>query len=269
MNTFQVVQQIKYLLVNRLWEGTGEKVFGSVFISVRPNEDVYEHSMFPVAIIRPMGATIDPEHEEEHEYLAQEIDVIVAQAVAGDGYGEAPIIGANRSSTTSSGGRGLLEIEEEVFDSITLANGIDGIEILLRQKSAIDAAIDDEIGYVVFRGYRFEALTTSNRFYHPPTRLSATAAGGGSVNLAWKLPPARFDRYRVILRRAAGGTPPATAVSGTGVTLGGDLATSVTDSPGAGTFSYSIFGAYDELSAPPDSDDFFSAAESIAGVIVT
>lgn len=68
---------------------------------------------------------------------------------------------------------------------------------------------------------------------------------GGDATLAWRVPPDRFDRFRVRLRRAAGATAPATSTDGTNVAIA-DLATGVTDSPGAGEFSYALFGQYDE-----------------------
>jgi len=100
---------------------------------------------------------------------------------------------------------------------------------------------------IAVRGeYVFAATVSYERFYHSCEQFKAADAGSGNASLSWTIPPDRFDRDKVILRRAAGSTPPASATAGTGVTLSGDLATSVTDNPGSGSFAYSLFGAYDE-----------------------
>lgn len=118
----------------------------------------------------------------------------------------------------------------------------------------------------------FDVLVTNARiarFYHPPRLFKATG-GGGQVSLTWALPPDRFDRLKVVLRRASGATAPTSATDGTGVTLSGDLATSVTDSGlSAGTYSYAIFGGYDETNSTPTTVDNYSSAVTFTSVTVT
>lgn len=269
MNSWQVVRQMKKLLADAIWPG-GDTVLGSVHVTQAPNEEAVNNFRFPLCLISVGSASVDPDFGQEEELLRQRFTVRVLAANANDVIGEATLIGANRTGgSTSSKGRGVLEIEEPVFDAVSRLSGLDGIEIRLKAESAVRATWIQNIGHVAFRDYDFDVLCTANRFYHPPTRLIATDLGGGSVSLTWKLPPNRYDRLRVKLRRAAGATPPATSTAGTGVTLGGDLATSVTDSPGAGTFSYSIFGMYDEYSTTPANEDRESAPESVASVVVT
>lgn len=266
MNTWQVCRQLKYLLRSRTWDGT-TNAFGSVHVTAAPKEAAYGVFRFPLALIRPLSARFDPDFGEEPELVMQDVEVQLVVANAADVVGEASLIGANRAAVpTTSAGRGLLEVEEALMDAAARLSAIDGVEMLCRARSAVGAVHDDAIGYAAFRTYTFEVMTTADRFYHPATRLSATAAGGGSVSLTWRLPPDRYDRRRVVLRRASGSTAPASITAGTGVTLSGDLATSVTDAPGAGTFSYSVFATYDETDGrpegTPDSDDFVSAAET-------
>lgn len=89
-----------------------------------------------------------------------------------------------------------------------------------------------------------------------------------TVTLSWTNPSGRFDLHRIIMRRAAGSTAPATVTDGTGVTLGSDLATSVADTGlAAGTYSYSAFAGYDEINSPPSSSAKFSAPASITVVV--
>ena len=116
-------------------------------------------------------------------------------------------------------------------------------------------------------------MVTDERFYPPPIRFTAVDATAGNATLAWVNPPDRYDfhssataRGGMILRRAAGSTPPTGPTDGTGITLSGDFAESKTDDPGAGEFSYALFAGYDEtLDA---SNDRFSAAAT-ATVTVT
>lgn len=220
-------------------------------ITVAPSENAAGILVVPMALLRPDGATSDSGHDEEPDLVEQIVGLRLAVAIPGDAIGENALIGANRVGQTDSRGRGLLEIEEEVFAAIERLNDIDGVRIQSRAKSAATAVLHERIGYIGMRDYSFEAICTADRFYHPGSKLTATALGGGSVSLTWVLPPDRYDRLRVKLRRAAGSTPPATPSAGTGVTLSGDFATSVTDAPGVGTFSYSLFGMYDESGADP------------------
>ena len=92
------------------------------------------------------------------------------------------------------------------------------------------------------------------------------------MSLTWANPPSRYDLRRVRLRRAAGSTPPASISAGSEVTLAADLSTSVVDAVAAGTYSYTLFGCYDETNSPPSADQRFSDVEVgayRAGVIVS
>jgi hypothetical protein len=270
MNTWQVTRQIKHLIEQQVWDGGAKPVFGSVHVSVAPNERYFDKLRFPLAIIRPGSANVDPSHGEEFELIEQQIGVTVIVANANDAIGEATLIGANRSGgSTESKGRGLLEIEEELFDAVARLSAEDGVRIVNRGRSAVAVTIDADIGYIAAREYTFISTVTSNRSYHPASRFRFTDLGGGSASLTWTLPPDRYDRYRVVLRRASGSTPPSTPTSGTDVVLGGPLDTSVTDAPGAGTYSYSLFVWYDEYSKTPSVDQRSSPAKSLAGVVIT
>ena len=253
MNLLQVLKQVRYLLRSRQWEGTGEIVFAedSVHVTTAPEDHALASMISPIALIRPLEETSDPKHDEEPDYLVGTFALKLITVTPGDAaIGENALIGANRTAgASSSKGRGLLEIEEEVFAAIESLNGVDGVEIQCRAKGAAGATIDAEMRYMAFRDYTFEAIVTADRFYHPPRNLAAVAPGGGQVSLTWTLPPDRFDRRQMVLRRASGSTAPATPTAGTGVTLGSDLATSVTDTPGVGTWSYALFCGYTDTGA--------------------
>lgn len=264
MNSWQVARQLAYRLRSRNWTGTSTPVFGRVWVTSEADAEMVGHGIFPVALVRPGAATSDPSYGEEPDLLRQAYIVRVLASVAGDPTGETAIVGSHRTGTpATSNGRGVLEVEEEVFAAVEALVSDDGVHVYSRSASAVAVDLEPELGMIAGREYELEALVSADRFYHPPTRLAATAPGGGQAALTWRVPPDRFDRYRVVLRRAAGATPPSSITDGTGVTLASNLATSVTDTPGVGVFSYALFGTYDDSDDPPDSDDFASAADTV------
>ena len=150
MNTWQVCRQIQYLLRQRAWTGSATKVFhtDSVLITSAPRESALEQLIMPAALIRPMGATSD------------------AVAHAGDAFGEYPMVGGQRAGQEESQGRGLLEIEEEVFAAIELVNTDDGVVIQYRATSEVQPQLVQN-QYLLFRDYLFRADLTADRYYHP------------------------------------------------------------------------------------------------------
>ena len=223
----------------------------------------------PLALISPTEAEVDPDYSQEPDLIRQSITVTLVTAVPGDAIGENPIIGANVPDRTKSEGRGILELEEELFAAIEFLNTDTGVVIEHAATGAARPSLDDEIGYIVSRDYTFEAWVTADRFYHPCYKLSATG-GSGQVSLTWGLPPDRYDRYRVVLRRASGSTAPSSVTAGTGVTLSGNLATSVTDSGlSAGTYSYALFAQYDETNATPSQADRTSSSVTKTSITVS
>lgn len=266
MNAWQVLQQIQWLLQQEEWT-TDVAVFdsASVVVTVTPEAEAAANLSFPVALIRPLGGIADGGHDGElEEMLDQDVAIRVISAVKGDRMGQAALLGANREGQDATPGRGLLEIEEKLFDALLDADDDLGFRIAMRATGAAQAQPTSGLTYMVWRDYTFRARVTVDRFYHPPYGLSATVSGG--VVLGWSLPPSRFDTSKMVLRRASGGTAPASATAGTGVTLASDLATSKTDSPGSGTWSYALFAEYDEWH---DATNLrYSAAVVAEGVVV-
>lgn len=268
MSPWQAARQLKHLLLAAAWPGGAtERVFGAVVVSQATSDRVLGSARLPLALIRVGGGTAD---DQEPRLIRESLEVVLMAQVPGDALGEAALIGGPRAGGVgSSGGRGLLELEEVLLGAAAKLGGSSGIRLRLSGKSRGEAQLDEVHGGIVARGYVFEAWLGSARSYPPPVNLVATDQGGGDVELTWDLPPDRFDRLEVVLRRAAGATPPSSPTDGTGVTLGSALATSVTDSPGAGTFSYALFAGYDETSESPTTTDRWSSAVSRAGVVVT
>ena len=96
-----------------------------------------------------------------------------------------------------------------------------------------------------------------------PTPTPTPAAG---ATFSWTVPPDRYDFRRYKVLRVSGSTPttdPEDAAATEVTVTGGSTRTtsSVTDDPGAGTWSYSIFVVYDEFGS--GTDERFSAAATI------
>lgn len=253
MNTWQVIRQIKYLLLQRQWEGTGSDVFqnNSVVISVAPDDQALSVLVTPTAVLRPLGAQSDPMHDEEPDLIMQSIGVRLSVTVPGDPLGQFALIGGGRQGQGDSRGRGLLEVEEELYGAIESLNTINGVVIYSRAKSEAEAELDDDNRYSCIRTYLFDALTTASRFYHPVMGFSAADAGSGNCNMTWTSPPTRFDSRGIRILRKAGATPVTSPTDGSAtVVLSGAAFPgspgSQSDSPGTGQFSYTIWVTYDE-----------------------
>lgn len=270
MNEWQVLKELQNKLRLREWENdaSNEIVFASVIITPGiPPEALIDISQ-PAALLNVGAGRYDPENQELPDLIEQDFDITWTQVVPNDATGEAALVGGHRTAGQgSSKGRGLLEIHEEGTAAIGKILSDVGLKHQNIFKSGVAAEYFEKFGYVVWRRVSFSALVSRDRFYHPVTKFTAVdAAGAGDADLAWTNPPDRYDYIRNIVRRAAGGTPPATATDGTGVTLGSDKATSVTDSPSAGPFAYSVFAAYNETGGT--TNERFSASDT-ATVTVT
>jgi len=252
LNTYQIMRQLRYLLLSRNWTSSSNKVFGSGSIHITPAlpVDAKATLRIPCALMFPATSQVDPQHNEEPDLINQEIVVTLIAAVPGDQLGQKTMIGGNIPDRTKSEGRGILELEEELFGGIEFLNTDTGIVIQHSASREAKPVLDQDFGYVIYRDHYFRAWATADRFYHPCIKFSATGAAG-SVSLSWGLPPDRFDRFRVMLRRATGTTAPSSVDSGSAVALSGNLATSATDTISAGTYSYALFAQYDETNDAP------------------
>jgi hypothetical protein len=172
MNTWQAVQQVRYLLGKRAWPDSATLVFGSasVIVTAAIPEPVFERVRLPCALIRIMPATNDP---DEPGIDLQEITIRLAVGHAGDGTGETAVIGGHRVGQTDSRGRGLLEIEEEMRAAIGLLTSDHGVESQFKVASPQQAAMVGE-QYIVYRDYLFRLHTTATRSYPPVTALEGS-----------------------------------------------------------------------------------------------
>lgn len=267
MNPWQVAQQIQYKLELATWpDGNTELVFGTngVYVTASLGEDAVDRIRLPSVFIVPSTATPD---DDAPELLTQEFEVTLVAHSNSDAVGEHVLIGGPRSGGAgSSKGRGLLELEEELLKAIGQLNDTGGVSIKLTHASSVEVENVDGMGFIGVKVYSFDARCQRERYYHPALRLTGTGVTGGDASLTWALPPARWDFNQLTLRRASGSTAPASATAGTAVSLSAPTTdTSHTDSPGSGTFSYSLFAGYDEDG--DGTDDRYSAAASVTVVV--
>ena len=188
MNTWQLCKQLKDLLQAREWEGdSGNIVFASssVFSTAGPiDDDALGNRRTPFAMIYVLGSQVDPTMNELPGLLRQEIGVRLAVSVPGDAVGENPLMGANPTGTnpyTSSKGRGLLEVQEELLATIEYLGNSNGINIQSRASSAVASSVQQDNEYVCARDYTFEALVTSSRSYPPARGFAPHGPGMGPM----------------------------------------------------------------------------------------
>lgn len=265
MNTWQALRQLKALLTAAVWpDGAGLPVLGACVVTVSLSEQAMAQLRPPIVLIGPAEAEPDP---EDPALVMQQVQLVLILPMRSSPWGEDLLLGGPRTGGQgSSSGRGLLEVEEEVLSACRKLDQQHGIRLRLQYSSAAEPVRDDAWGDVIMRNYRLALWTGVDRSYPGGSRLAAVDAGGGDVALSWSLPPARYDRCAMVLRRAAGSTAPSSPTDGTDVPLASALATGVTDSPGSGTWSYALFAGYDEKTATPTTPDRYSAASTVTVV---
>jgi len=155
--SFTVATAIKAKLAAAVWPG-GEKAFGTVLVTAGVNvERTRSMLRWPFCLVLPDSMEVD---EEEPDLVTQKFQILIAQSVANDTWGEAVILGgAGPAGGLTSKGRGILELEQILFDTMALLATTDGINIQLISASAISAELDGEIGYVAQRSYTWSAWT--------------------------------------------------------------------------------------------------------------
>lgn len=248
MNEWQLMMQIRHILRAAVWPGGSNKVWGNnVYVTAGPTEDAIPQLPVPFVLVQTGRGQADPTFQDDSQHYELDFEVTLCQAIQNDVIGESPLLGAGRPDETKSRGMGLLELQDRLFDEVSILNQSHGINVQNRARSHIRAGQVSGYGYAVFRDYSFQALIDIARLYPPPLFLKATAASSSSMALTWKLAAARFDRLGLVLRRATGSTAPATSSAGTGVTVGAtDVAVTDTGLSSSTQYSYSLFQTYDE-----------------------
>ena len=269
MTGAQIIRQFQYVLDARNWTGTSNNVFGSVDISARPINALLPNLQAPFAVVRPfMSSDGDPQYKEQPELMRGRVEVAIGVVGGGDFSGEKALIGGNRV-TNDSQGRGILELEKELYATIGRMGPDLGLTISAMTATVGPSGQDQAMNYVATREHGFEIWYTTTEFYHPATYFRATG-GAGQVILQWEASPDRYDWEAYRIEYASGGTAPATTGSGTVVTVtGGRLQENRTVTGlSAGTYSFSLWVAYNDIRGSGNQDNY-SARVTRTSITVT
>ncbi len=265
MNPWQVARQLRYLLKAATWaDGSTEKVLRDVVVTAGTSEAAWGELRPPYCLINVGAATVD---DRNPNLLTQDFEMALGVRVDQDRTGERAVIGGSRLGGDQgiSSGRGILEVEEVVMGAIARLLPSSGVTMTQRWASALAAgAIQGDLN-VVQRSYVMSCPCPRERTYSTPQQLAKSG-----TTLSWKNPADRFDLYEVVVNRKSGSTPPSSATDATATAVySGGLDTSVTDST-SGTWTYAIWGGYDETyddrtETPSASDRYSEAGLSIPG----
>lgn len=267
MNVWQVCQAIQGLLRAQKWPGSTNPVFDTDSVRIIPQgdeiSDLDEGLIPPLCLIMPLGGEMDPQHREEPTLVKRTIDITIVTVNQGDRIGETPIMGGQRADATHSGGRGLLEIEEQVFTAIAKLNIQQGIIIQCSAFGEGQVRRDQGNNYIGIQDYTFQVWCSTIATYQGASSFTATGRTG-EIDLAWTNPPVLQNTYRSVLVRKAGATAPTSISDGTIVASSVGLAiSSYANTPLVpGTYSYSLFVTYDSFNPTPAADQVVSIAAS-------
>jgi len=240
----QLFRQLRYTAQAMVWEGTANKVFGDKAVIITaggfPMEQL-SRLYRPCLIINDGGGT---NHLEHPLIFDQTIEMLLFIDNIGSVYGEGSLIGGNRTAQTESHGAGLLQIENEILKTFGIRGKVGGNNIALLSKTGSKAIQITGNLPLIYRGYTFQSrISTYGGYDLPPVRNFSVS---GSVDLAWDLPKdaaSRFDFESVLIIRKQNSVPSG-YTDGTQIYQGSG--TSITDSPGSGTWYYAAFTEYDE-----------------------
>lgn len=257
MNDEQLLRQVAYKLTSAQWPDATALFDAVTFAPPGAIQESHMESQGRVALVTLGDQETDA---NEPKALRQTVHVLLHHATEDvDDEGDDARLGA----------KGLLRLVEQVRGVLRYLGEESGVRMEFVSQGASSAS-DLAWASGASRELIFEAHIADERDYPGPTRLKATALGGGQVSLTWTRAPDRFDRHSQVLRRASGSTAPTSISGGTGVTISA-AATSVTDSPGAGTWSYAIFAGYDDTFPQDGASNEYSTpdAQSKATVVAS
>lgn len=274
MTYWQILQQIRYLLQQRHWDADGANpvVFDTDSVVVVAGDGdldaIDSRLILPACLIIASSGQNDPEAMDEPLSVHRRLSTLIIARNENDKMGTAAVMGAGRQGAGDSRGRGVLELEPQVKQTIAALTATYGVNVVERGAEEPATRREQDDNAYALQELIFEAVCAST-LYYAPGRLLAAHPYTGQVSLTWQLPATRFDSYRARLIRKTGSTAPSSPTDGIEVTLSGNWVTSAVDTLlVSGTYSYSLFISYDDMSTTPVSDLRTSAACSVAGVVV-
>jgi hypothetical protein len=167
MTESEMFTELKAEIVAQVWGSSSNVVFPTGCVAITVNADLamvgaLKSMRTPWCLLQPLDSVTDPEFDEDPNVVQMNLLCRIMVSVPGDAVGENPLMGANKTGgSTKSEGRGLFEIEQELFNAIGKVNALEGVILQCRQKGAAQTALyDGGSVYVAFRDFRFEALGT-------------------------------------------------------------------------------------------------------------
>jgi len=246
MTSEQVLRQIRYLLRNATWtDSPTGPLFGSpnVFLSAGFDAARLGEVNFPFCVIAPGG--FQPMGDGENPSLGEfegQIHIFVRHE--GDRLGEYVLVGGHRVETTGAKtSRGILELEEEVIRAIKTHGPATAFVIDLQMSGDTIPEVVQGSFHVLRKEISFRAMVSNHRTYAPVYAVGAS--GTPTVTITWSDPVARFDLLGAHVRVIAGSTAP-TLSNGTAVATVLAGVQTTTHAPVAGTWTYGVWGTYDE-----------------------
>ena len=243
-------------------------------ITVGPDESAMWQRRFPLVMVRPGTSTVDPMADEDPGIIQQNISVRLIQMVPGDDIGEMCMLGAHHpeiqdspvdtssyddepydKTKATSSGKGLLQIEEILLETLNHLSPADGVSMLCRSKVGVDAILDAQTGYVCWRDYQFEAQLTHERTFPSGSKFRAGGSGIQWVN------PDRFDLKEMVIV-ASGSVATTSSWDGTGGVGEGIVKAVTTDETSSVSgANLGLYACYDDYHATPEDRKDISAVE--------
>lgn len=167
MNEYTILTSVKSELIAQTWTGSANVVFPTGCVAITPPtgevvRNALETMRVPFALIQPSSAESDPNFDEEPDFMRILVNIIIVVAIPGGAVGEEAMLGANKTlGSTKSEGRGLLEIEQEVYNAIGKLNALESITLQFRQRGEEGAIMQPPSTWIQYRTLSFEGWCTT------------------------------------------------------------------------------------------------------------
>lgn len=278
MNRWQVARQLQYLLQNANWPGGGFQVFapGSVVITSEPVSNALAEMRPPGVLIRPVGGKADASNPQ---ILTLSFNVTLFAALGGSRlHGNVLEGGVRTQGQLGSHGRGLLELEEVLAETVDDLGDTSGVRLVQRRVGDETPVVEQDVVIGMSAIYRLEGIGVRDRFYAPLRDLIASPIGSNKVSVLWANPSARWDWRRPVIRYSFASTPltPAdgqdgspTPTNSTTKRSASNATSVVIDTGGTGAVFVAGFAAYDETFSNTDERYSDQQPGTTATVVVT
>lgn len=265
MNKWQLCRQLKYVLESMVWPGGSNPVFSNCEISAVPAAQLIGRLRHPFAVVHPPSSTNERETTKKQSLT---LNIEIFQEHENDEYGRSVVVGGNHdpSTNTSTEGRGLLEIEQLLTDTLHAQALIDGIRYFSITRSGNIQGQTTGKKTRAMKTLTLEVGMFEEETYPDVYKLSGSVSGSDVV-LAWTDNPDRFDRLHIVICRKSGSNPTGPTDGFLANVLPG-VQTYTDTAPGSGAWNYAAFAAYDKrfVDTPSAATDY--AAGNFTSVTV-